>query len=344
VLGPKLKDIANYAGVSITTVSKVINNYEDVNPKTRKKVLKIIKELNYQPHSGARSLVLNKTNTIGLINSDITKKRQRGNGYHFLFDVICGVSDQSTKKDYDVILYQTNPDNQCETTYLDLCKKRNFDGVIMIGVRTDDPYVSEVIDANVPTVLIDVPIVTETCGYVTTDNVQGAKLAIEHLVSLGHRDILFINGHKKAAVSLARYEGYKLGLEDNNIPFREEYIVFSDFEMDGAANDVEQLINKHPNVTAVFCASDLMAYGVILKLTDMGYKVPEDISVVGYDGIHLGEIIRPKITTISQDPYQMGASAVNTLLELFSGEKGYSRVMAPTLIVRDSTSKVKVKV
>jgi LacI family transcriptional regulator len=332
-----IKDIARLAGVSITTVSKALNNYRDIKPATKNKILKISKDLNYQPNSSARSLVLKKTNTIGLIVSGLSASR---NAHHFLFDVICGINDQANVKNYDVLLYGTSSENQKEITYLDLCLKRNFDGVILMGVRTNDPYVKEVVDANIPTVLLDVPIVTPTCGYVTTDNILGAKLAVEHLIDHGHRHILMLNGHQEAAVSLTRLDGYKKALEEHSIPYREEYVAFADFEMEGAAIAFETLLKLNPKVTAIFCASDLMAYGVIKKIQKLGYNVPTDLSVVGFDGIQLGEIMSPSLTTIHQDRYLMGVSAINMLIELLQGEAGYSRVLSPTLIKRESTQQL----
>jgi LacI family transcriptional regulator len=336
-MAPTIKDIARLAGVSVTTVSKALNSYKDIKPATKTKILKIVKELNYRPNSSARSLVLRKTNTIGLIVSGLSASR---NAHHFLFDVICGINDQANLKDYDVLLYGTSSENQKEITYLDLCLKRNFDGVILMGVRTNDPYVQEVVDANIPTVLLDVPIVTPTCGYITTDNILGAKLAVKHLIDLGHRHILMVNGHQEAAVSLTRLDGYKKALEEHSIPYREEFVAFTDFESEGAATAIERLLETNPKATAVFCASDLMAYGVVKKVQELGYKVPEDLSVVGFDGIQLGEIMSPTLTTIYQDRYQMGCSAINMLIELLQGEAGYSRVLSPSLIDRESVGKI----
>ncbi|EGL83951.1 transcriptional regulator, LacI family [Caldalkalibacillus thermarum TA2.A1] len=334
---PTIKDIAKKAGVSVTTVSKALNNYQDIKPETRKKILKIARELNYQPNTTARNLVLRKTNTIGLIISGLSTSRS---AHHFLFDVICGINDQAYGKQYDVLLYGTNSENQKRMSYLDLCLQRNFDGVILMGVKTDDPYVQEVVEAEIPTVLIDVPIVTSTCGYVTTDNVKGAEMAVQHLLDLGHRHILMINGHRQAFVSLQREEGYKKALEANGLPFREDYVAYTDFESDSGAQAVVSLLQKHLQATAIFCASDLIAYGVITKCMEMGYRVPEDISVIGFDGIQLGEIMTPALSTIYQNRYVMGTSAVNMLIEMLEGSEGYSRVLPPTLIQRDSTKAI----
>ncbi|MDQ0338990.1 DNA-binding LacI/PurR family transcriptional regulator [Caldalkalibacillus uzonensis] len=330
-----IKDIARKAGVSVTTVSKALNNYQDIKPETRKKILKIARELNYQPNTTARNLVLRKTNTIGLIISGLSTSRS---AHHFLFDVICGINDQAYAKQYDVLLYGTNSESQKKMSYLDLCLQRNFDGVILMGVKTDDPYVREVVEADIPTVLIDVPIVSSTCGYVTTDNVKGAEMAVQHLLDLGHRQILMINGHRQAFVSLQREEGYKKALEANGLSYREDYVAYTDFESASGGQAAATLLQKHRQATAIFCASDLIAYGAITRLLEMGWRVPEDISVIGFDGIELGEIMTPALSTIYQNRYLMGASAVNMLMELLEGNEGYSRVLAPTLIQRESTA------
>ncbi|WJH32632.1 LacI family transcriptional regulator [Paenibacillus sp. CC-CFT747] len=330
-----IKDIAKLAGVSITTVSRALNNHTDVNRDTYKKIAKIARQLGYQPNSSARSLVLKKTNTIGLVVSNLTTR----SGHHFLFDIICGVNEQASLRHYDVFLIGTNTRQQEELQYKELCRRRSFDGVILAGLKINDPYIDQAVQAGVPTVLLGVPAPSDRVGSVISDDVGGSMSAIQHLIDYGHRHILFINGHQEAAVSQFRLEGYKKALEKNGLPYDEGKVAHANFEIEGGGEAFAALIAKNPKATAVFCASDLMAYGMLGKASELGFKVPDDISVVGFDGIEITEIMKPQLTTIDQDRFQIGTSAVNMLLEMIDGTPGYTRVMASKLLIRDSTRK-----
>ncbi|SDN95909.1 transcriptional regulator, LacI family [Paenibacillus sp. yr247] len=328
-----IKDIAKMAGVSITTVSRALNNHTDVNRNTYKKIIKIAKQLNYQPNSSARNLVLKKTNTIGLVISGLTTR----SGHHFIYDVICGINEQAKLRNYDVLLIGTSTQQQKEISFKDLCLKRNFDGVILAGVRTGDPYIEQAMQSDIPTVIMGVPVATAFCGSVVTEDVSGAFSAVQHLIDFGHRHILFINGHKETVVSQFRLEGYIKALNKNGIPYNDNYVAHANFEIEGGSQALESLLSHNPEATAVFCASDLMAYGAMMKCMELGFKVPDDISIIGFDGIDITEIVKPCLTTIYQDRWQMGISAVNMLLELLGGSEGYIRFMSPKLVIREST-------
>lgn len=313
-----------------------MNNHSDVNRNTYKKIVKIAKELNYQPNSSARNLVLKKTNTIGLIISGLTTR----SGHHFMFDTICGINEQAKLKKYDVLLFGTSTEQQKEISFKDLCQKRSFDGVILAGLRTGDPYIEQATHSDIPTVILGLPAATAHCGSIVTENVSGAAMAVQHLIDYGHRRILFINGHQQTVVSQFRLDGYKKALLDNGISYKENYVAHADFEINGGAKALERLLAANPDATAVFCASDLMAYGAMTKAIEMGYKVPDDLSVIGFDGIDITEIVKPSMTTIYQDRFQMGISAVNMLLELLGGTEGYTRMMTPKLVIRESTKRL----
>lgn len=167
-----IKDIARVAGVSVTTVSRALNGYEDVNEGTRRKIMQVAKDLNYSPNILARGLVMNKSKTIGLLVSGLNRQSAKD---HFTFEVLSGINECVSEKDYDLVLFSTNSTKQREKTYSQLCRERRVDGVILSGIKTDDPYLQEVIDSDIPCILIDIPIWTDTVGYVTTDNVLGAK-------------------------------------------------------------------------------------------------------------------------------------------------------------------------
>lgn len=335
-MNPTIKDVAKAAGVSITTVSRVLNQYSDVNPKTRVKVLKVVEQLGYRPNSVARSLVMNRTNTVGLVVSDLSRSR---NGHHFMFEVLCGINDRVQELGYDLVLFSTSTTAQKKTPYMDFVRQRRVDGVLMMGIRLDDPYTQEVVESSVPSVLIDVPLTSETCSYVSTDNVCGARLAVEHLIGLGHRRIGFVNGHAQAAVSQDRLQGYRMALEAGGLDYNPELVFYGNFEqLDGAAG-VAELMERFADLSAVFFASDLMALGALKYMQNQGLRVPEQLSIVGYDDIELAALMQPMITTVRQKRYEMGRSAAEALIRILEqSEKGRGIILPPELVVRETTA------
>lgn len=331
-----IKEVAQYAGVSITTVSRALNGYDDVNEDTRKKIEKVARELGYSPNFAARSLVVKKTRTLGLLLSEITRSSARDN---FAFEVLCGMNDRAGELDYDLVLFSTTSKKQTSKSYKALCKERGIDGVIIMGIRMDDPYLQEVIKSPIPCVLIDIPLEGENLGFVTSDNVRGAKQATSYFIERGHRTIGMINGHSKADVSMKRLQGYRDALADANIPFQETLVVESDFTEKGATEATYKLLINHPDLSAIFCASDLMALGAIQALNNLGKRVPENISVIGFDNIVLASYCAPPLTTVNQNMYNMGYSATQMLVDMLEGRKINRKVNLETnLIIRESVT------
>jgi LacI family transcriptional regulator len=278
---------------------------------------------------------MNKSTTIGLLVSGMTPESVKDN---FTFEVLRGIDQFVAETNYDLILFSTNSTKQREKTYSQLCRERRVDGVILQGIKTDDPYLQEVVESDIPCVLIDIPIESETVGYVTTDNVLGAKKAVRHLSGLGHRNIALINGHDFAFVSQERLEGYKQALQEMNIPYRSEWVLNGAFEEEQAEYQVYHLLKTHPEITAISCASDLMAIGSMKAVKKLGLSIPNQISIVGYDDILLASYMNPSLTTVAQDKCKMGYEAAKLLVEMLEGkEKSHKKVLETKLIVREST-------
>lgn len=332
-----IKDLAKQAGVSVTTVSRALNGYSDVSEETRKKIKRVAEELNYRPNAAARSLVTRKTNTIGVILSEISRDGAKDS---LAFEILCGINDRAVELDYDILLLSTNPKKQLSKSYADLCKERNVDGAILSGLRVNDPYLHEVLqDTSFPCVLIDIPVAEQNVGHVTTDNVRGAHTAVQHLLRLGHRHIAMINGHDEASVSRERLEGYKRALAEHGAAFREDLVYNGGFKEEGGFSAMHQILHRHPEVTAVFSASDLMVLGALRALEQIGRKVPGSMSIVGYDDIAIASYCSPPITTIRQDRYEMGYQAAQLLIDMLEQRKvSHKIVLNSELIVRQSTS------
>lgn len=330
-----IRDVAKAAGVSITTVSRALNGHSDVGSETRDKISRIASQLNYRPSTVARSLVMNKTRTIGLLVSGLTNERV---GHYFMFQVMYGMHDRLADLGYDLILVSTTTARQRLISYLDFCTERRLDGVIVMGIRLDDPYMHEVVESPLPSVMIDVPLLSDHCGYVMTDNVHGAKIAVRHLLAQGHRTIGLVNGHDQAAVSRDRLRGYMEGFASAGRKHLESCIYDSDFTQRGGAQGCAELLQRHPDMTAIFFASDLMAIGGLQTARERGLSVPKDLSIVGFDDIELAEYVSPSLTTIRQKRYEMGAAAAEMLVDMMEDKSApEGRMLSPELIQRQST-------
>ncbi|MFC5651834.1 LacI family DNA-binding transcriptional regulator [Paenibacillus solisilvae] len=333
-----IKDLAKAAGVSITTVSRALNGYSDVNEKTRSRIKRLAKELSYRPNAQAQSLVLKKTKTIGVIMSELKAANAKDG---LAFEVLCGINDRAGELNYDLILFSTNPNKQLEKSYTDLCRERNVDGAILQGLRLNDPYLKEVVSQSLfPSVMIDIPLAGERVGHVTTDNVSGARDAVRHLQELGHRRIAMINGHGEAAVSHERLSGYMLGLQEAGISYDPALVYDGRFSEEGGTEAAGRILSEHSDVTAVFCASDIMALGAMRSFELLGKKVPDEVSIVGYDDIAIASYCSPKLTTVRQDKYGMGYQAAQLLIDMLEGRQVRHKVMLNNeLIVRQSTAR-----
>jgi LacI family transcriptional regulator len=333
-----IKDLAKVAGVSITTVSRALNGYSDVSEKTRSRIKKLAQEMSYRPNAQAQSLVLKKTHTIGVIMSEIKSSNAKD---AFAFEVLCGINDRASELNYEILLFSTNPKKQLKKSYSDLCMERNVDGAILRGLRVNDPYLKEVVhQSHFPCVLIDIPLAGEWVGHVTTDNVNGAKEAVNHLIQLGHRHIAMINGYDEAAVSHERLSGYLLALQGGEIPYDPALVLDGRFSEEGGMEAMNQILDTHPEVTAVFCASDLMALGAMKALEHRGRKIPESMSIVGYDDISIASYCSPGLTTVHQEKYELGYQAAQLLIDMLEGRKVRHKVMLTNqLIVRGSTGR-----
>ncbi|WP_059104320.1 LacI family DNA-binding transcriptional regulator [Shouchella shacheensis] len=334
-----VKDIAKQAGVSVTTVSRALNGYDDVSEKTRARIREIAESLNYSPNAMARSLVTNQSKTIGLLVSGLSEEGAKD---HFTFDVLNGLNDRASEYGYDLILFNTNSAKQRVKSYAQLCRERRVEGVILQGVKVDDPYLQEVIESDIPCVLIDIPITGKNVGYVTTDNVLGAYEAVRYLIKQGHEAIAFMNGHEKAYVSGKRLEGYNQAMAEAGVPVDASWVLNGEFSEPVARDQALRFLQEHREVTAMFCSSDLMALGVMQASKRLGVTVPKDLSIVGYDDIVIAEYAHPSLTTVAQDKFQMGSAAADLLMDFLQGKETSGEKILPTnLVIRDSVTRLR---
>lgn len=325
-----IKYIAQMAGVSVTTVSKIINKKDqDISDKTKEKVLKIIEDHNYVPSALATSLVTKKTNTIGLLVPDISNA--------FFSELARGVEDKANCEGYNVILCNTDDDPDKEIDYLNVLKAKYVDGIIFLSAALSNH--SAVIELNLqgfPVVVLDRTLSVENIITVCLDNIAGGYVATKHLAEFSHKKIGCITGPLRNKVAKHRFDGYKKALDEMQINFNKHYVYEGNFKTESGETGANELIKA--GVTAIFACNDMMAYGVYKAGQLLGIKIPQDISVVGFDDIYLSEILVPPLTSVKQPAYEMGIMSVSMLIKSIKGEEpGKTKIeFKPTLSIRKS--------
>ncbi len=329
---PTIKDVAKNAGVSYATVSRALNNHPEINEETRKKIFKIAAEMGYQPNAIAQGLVKKETKTIGLLIPDITNP--------FFPEVARGVEDAANMEGYSVFLCNTNWSEEQEEKYLEVLMKKQVDGIIIGPSSERLSHIKKVFHSGIkPTVFIS-RISYFNSTSILIDNINGARVAVEHLIDKGHRKIAFIGGLKDAFSNQDRLLGYKNALEINGIPINKDYILNGDFKRESGHYTTKKMLQLVPRPTAVFAANDLLALGAIQAIKEEGLTIPGDIAVVGFDDIGFAALPEIDLTTIAQPKYDMGKLAFLTLLDQMKGGDSVINkkiLLNPELIVRGSS-------
>lgn len=325
-----IKDIAKEANVSITTVSRVLNNKPDVGDDTRAKILKIIEEMNYNPNSVARGLVMQKTHTIGLIIPDISNP--------FFPQIVRAVEDKAQELGYSVILFNTDNHLERERKAVELFKSKQVDGLIVSLSLGNEKILKNLKASNYPVVQIDRSVLDHIYPLVSIDNKKSAYQMVEYLIKKGHKKIAHISGDLNTTTARERLSGYKKVLKDYEIEINEDYIIEGDYTQDSAYKDMQHLLELESPPTAVFAANDLSAAGVYKALFDAGLRIPEDIAVAGHDDINLASLLKPELTTMRQPKYKLGERAVEVLLKMIDDEEAEieDQILNTDLIIRES--------
>lgn len=331
-------DVAKKAGVSQSTVSRVLNNYPYIKESTRTKVLKAIEELNFTRDEIARSLAEKKTRTIGLIIGDIANP--------FYAESSKIIMKKANEKAYDVIIgYTDYQDTNMEKSIQTMIGKR-VDGIIIATTERSNEKITELYRSGFPIVLYNAQIDDlEQSNFVVVNNGKGAYMATEHLIQLGHKDIAYISGPLSFLNLFYRFSGYKKALETYKLSY-DDSIVFQDsLDLTEITQFVEGLIQRTNRPTGIFAASDQIALTVIDTILKSGLNVPDDISVIGFDDISLSSNHLVNLTTVSQHMEEMATTALHHLLMVIEGKdsdmKNLQLVIEPQLKIRSTTGPVK---
>ncbi|WP_117233234.1 HTH-type transcriptional repressor PurR [Vibrio maerlii] len=324
-----IKDVARLAGVSTTTVSHVINKTRFVAEATQEKVMEAVKELNYAPSAVARSLKCNTTRTIGMLVTQSTNL--------FFSEVIDGVESYCYRQGYTLILCNTGGIYEKQRDYIQMLAEKRVDGIlVMCSDLTEE--LREMLDrhSDIPKVIMDWGPESSQADKIIDNSEEGGYLATKYLVEKGHTDIACLSGHFEKLACVERIAGYRRALGEANIDVNEDWILEGNFECDTAVLVADKIANMDKRPTAVFCFNDTMALGLMSRLQQRGIRVPEDISVIGYDNIELAEYFSPPLTTVHQPKRRVGKTAFEILLERIKNKEHDKRIfeMHPEIVER----------
>lgn len=328
-----IKDVAKMAGVSTTTVSHVINKTRFVAKETEEAVMQAIKSLKYSPSAVARSLKVNTTKSIGMI---VTTSEAP-----YFAEIIHAVEEHCYRQSYSLFLCNTQNDPEKIKNHLDMLAKKRVDGLLVMCSE----YTSHSLDilsnaADIPMVVMDWGPNVDT-DIIEDNSFTGGYIATKHLIDCGHKAIGLIAGELDKTTARTRYEGFVKAMNEANLPINKDWIMEGFFEPEDGYECMNKILTQNNLPTAVFCCNDVMALGAISAITEKGLRVPEDISIIGYDNIHASRFYAPPLTTIHQSKSRLGAQAVNLLFKRIADKDNNNHekhriLLHPELVLRKS--------
>lgn len=328
-----IKDVARISGVSISTVSRVINNSKPVSPEVRKRVLEVIEEIGYKPNEIARTLVTKKSYLIGVIVTDL--------GDSYIAEMVRGIEEVGKMYNYDILLCSTYGDKATEIKYMQLLNRKQVEGMVLISDMINDEIKQSVEYNEIPFVYLNRYYYEEDYPTVSIDNFSAAYEMTSYLASLGHKTVAYVASKDiENSIESIKLEGYKKAISENDGLNQAVYITNGSKIEDGY-NIAKDILNDSKQITSIFCSTDELAIGVMNYLYDNNIRVPEDISVAGYGDIKIASVFRPRLTTIKEPFYDIGAVAIRRVIKELKGEKlDESHIKLPFQILkRDSCTK-----
>ena len=330
---PTINEIAKKAGVSLSTVSRALNNKKGVSPKVRDKIIKLADKMSYFPHSSARALVQKRIGVIGVI---IPRTSEFAFQNPFYPNILLGISATAAQHDFNLMLSINKREN-----YVSLYYRRLVDGIIVVGNRLDDPYMIELEQNKVPSVVVPgFPADSRhSIASVNSDSYKCVQRAVSYLIKLGHRKIAFILGRMTSMFSIDRLEAYRTAFQENGLSYDPKYLAESDFSKEDGFRLMGELLDLPDPPTSVICINDNVTPGALQQIKRRGLKIPEDISVVAIGSSDILDLFEPPLTTIKTPVIQVGRTAAHVLIQLIeTGYRAQKHVGIPAeLIIRDST-------
>jgi LacI family transcriptional regulator len=339
-----IREVAKRSGVSVATVSRVLNGYSDVAAGTRQRVMAAARTLDYTPNSAARRLVRRRSQLIGVVLE--TLEPHPDLQHPFFLEVLVGLKHTLGADGYDVLLFAHEQPGHggAPDGFALRARHHGVDGIVALAVDdADEPELQKLIAAGTPVVAVDHAIAGPRASYVASDNLGGARLAVRHLHGLGHTRIATITGLPHTKPAADRLLGYRAELQELGLPHRPGYEAVGDFYVESGEAGMRSLLALDEPPTAVFAASDMMAVGAIKAAEEAGLRCPDDLAVVGFDDIQLAELVSPALTTVRQDKRGLGAAAARSLAQLIddAGAAPHVAVLPVELVVRESCGAAK---
>lgn len=330
-----IKDVARRAGVSPSTVSRVIADHPRISPNTKERVRLVMAELGYYPNAIARSLVNQTSSSIGVIRSRLT---QGDFANPFFPAVIQGISSIAHRYGLHLVLSTSSSFTQEDEECLNLLRQRRVDGVILLASHRQDQLIPRLTEEGYPFVLIGRHEGPEAINWVNNDNVADAKAAVEYLLGKGHRRIACLDGDPRYVVSADRLRGYELALAEEGLPWDQRLVEHSEFSVDGGYQATLRLLEKGGQFTAIFAVDDLIAIGAMRALQERGFTVGEDVAVVGFNNTILGAYVQPALTSVHVPIHELGQIAVQMLTAQIYGSGTFpdQQMLQAELVVRSS--------
>lgn len=329
-------EIAKKACVSSATVSRVINNHKSIRKETKQKVMKVLKEMNYYPHAGARNLRTKRTHMISLIIPDIENQ--------FFPALARGVQDRARELGYYMLLCNTDEGESEEISYMNMLREHHIDGFIITpsGAKINkksNEYLFKSKKDNLPFIMIGHRLEDPTIDMVTVDTEEGAYEAVRHLIRLGHQRIGCLAGPISKGLSRGRLRGYRKALTDHGLKTDEDLIVEGDLRQGSGYTQMKQLLGIKDPPTGIFAINDMVAIGAVKAIEEKKLRIPKDIAVAGFDDIPLASIVKPSLTTVVQPKYEMGRIASEVLINRIEKriQEPQRIILKTRLVVREST-------
>lgn len=336
---PSIKEIAKILNVSPSTVSRALNDKPDISQNLKIKVNEVAKNIGYKKNSIAARLVNKKSNTIGLFF--LSRKyinNEENSGFKYVEIILSKIKE----KNYDLIIFSVDSDLADKKKYIDICTERQIEGAIFIGLEDTDENTDLLRNIEIPTVILEKKISGRNISYVGSDNDYGINLILDHLLELGHKNIGFIKGLEIIECAKERFDSFKKRMKYIGI-YQENLIKTGDFRMKSGYIAAKELLNEKNRPSAIIASSDLMAIGAMKAIREAGLKIPQDISIVGYDGFEIGKYISPTLTTVYQDFLEMGEITVDLLFSMIEQKKeAMNVILKPKLILGESTKKSEI--
>jgi len=321
--------VARLAHVSIATVSRTINHIPTVNPKLTKRVWEAIRELNYFPNTQARALVSGRSRMLGLIVSEITNP--------FFPELIQGFEDVAVENGYEILIGSTNYEADRMQRCIRRMVERNAEGVAIMTFGIEQPLLDQLADRNVPLVFVDLAPNRPGMSVLKVDYHNGIRQGVQHLAALGHRRIAFVSGPQRLHSAQSRLAAFKKALGECGIPVDETLMIEGDHTMEGGMASAQKLMATKDLPTAIMCSNDMLAIGVLHQLSRSGLRVPDDVSIIGFDDIHMAAMMIPPLTSIQMSRTDIASAAVSALRGHLEGSPKREYRIDTRLVVREST-------